>query len=135
MNIRILAAVALLGTALAAQAHADDRGWRGGGHWSHDSRGGARAGGPWNHDSRGYYGNRGWDGGRYARPGWNGGRDAGWRPAPRPYYRGWAPPPSYAYAPRYHGPYEYSPGYYAPGSWGGWLGLDVPGLVIQLHLP
>ncbi|MBS0613578.1 MAG: hypothetical protein JSS24_10445 [Proteobacteria bacterium] len=156
MNTKILAAVALIGAALATPAQAENRRWQGGGHWSHDSRGGgARSaapvgrfgpngfarGGQWNHDSRAYYGNSGWSRGGggwnhgsnwHGASRWEGGHAYGWRPAAR-YHGGWGYAPYYSYAPRYYVPYDYAPGYYAPVPWDGWL--NNLGLVIQFHLP
>ncbi|MBS0398363.1 MAG: hypothetical protein JSR95_06745 [Proteobacteria bacterium] len=134
MNIRILAGMAIIGAALAAHAQAGDRSWQGG-HWSRDTRSshGYGQGRDWN-DGRRYDGRR-YDGRSPAPYAYRSHRGYGYHGYPG-YYRWNRAPyyaPYYAYGPRYDVPYGYSPGYYAPPSWGVWL--DVPGLVLQFQLP
>lgn len=140
VSIRILAAMAVVGAALAAHAQAGDRSWQGHGHWDRDTRSshGYGQGRDWNGGRRNdwrpsapyaYHGHRGYGYQGYGYQGY------GYRGYPE-YYRWNRAPyyaPYYAHGPRYDVPYGYSPGYYAPPSWGVWL--DVPGLVLQFQLP
>ncbi len=141
MNIKILAAAAVLASAFATTAaHADDHGSyersRGGesrGHWDHDRRGyGDHGGGYRGHDRQYGYGRPSGD---YRRDDWrhDGYRGSYWSNDYRGYHPHYGYRPYYGYAPRYYAPSYYAPSYYAPYyDGGGWF--DDLGVVIQFNL-